>query len=129
MCETAHAMEDARLYGATARWVCSHDVLRDEPHLQFVCPDHVAHQQIVRALVVTRRGVACHCACFIEDDLVRVQQARHLYRHCLSTLWRTGDQGRLGDVVCHRDAHSPEELDALRDGVHQRVLPVSYTHL
>src|SRR5438309_9363501 len=54
------------------------DVLGHEPRLQFVAPDHVADQQIVRPVVARLGRSTSHRARLLDHDLVRVQQARHL---------------------------------------------------
>ena len=51
-------------------------MLRDEPHLQFVCPDHVAHQEIVRALIVALRCVALTGAAGLGEDELLEKWAR-----------------------------------------------------
>jgi hypothetical protein len=102
-------------------WHLDH-VLGDEPDLQFVAADHVAHDQVVRPIVAAFGRTPRHRARFLQYDLVRVQQARDLHRHLLSTLGRTRNQRRLGDVVSHGHADATRQLDALGDLVDEVVL-------
>src|SRR4029077_19960608 len=46
------------------------DVFRNEPHLQFVAPDDVAHQEVVGPVVARFGGAAGHGARFLDDDLM-----------------------------------------------------------
>jgi len=46
-------------------------VLGDEPHLEFVAADDVAHNQIVGAVVPVIGGQPRHCSRLFEHDLVR----------------------------------------------------------
>ena len=61
--------------------VCAHEwnidqMLREEPHLEFVRADHVAYQKIVGAVVATFGSLTGHGTGFLQDDLVCFQQAR-----------------------------------------------------
>src|SRR5207247_912448 len=58
---------------------CVHEVLGDEPDLPLVGPDHVAHQQIVGAVIAGLRSLPRHRARLFEDDLVRMKQPRDLH--------------------------------------------------
>jgi hypothetical protein len=51
-----------------------HDVLGHEPYLQLVAADHVAHDEIVGAVVARISGLPSHRARLLEDNLVCVQQ-------------------------------------------------------
>ena len=99
-----------------------HDMLREEPDLLFVPADDVGHQKVVGPVVAGLRGQAGHGARLLEDDLVRVEQPRHLHRYFLPPLRRTGDDRRLGDVGRHREADPAEHLDPLGEHVDQFVL-------
>src|SRR4051794_18247929 len=50
------------------------DMLGDEPCLQFVASNDIAHDQIVGSVVAAVRREARHRSCFFEDDFMRVQQ-------------------------------------------------------
>src|SRR5215467_2482435 len=54
------------------------DVFGDEPDLQFVLPDDVAHQQVVGSIVARIGRAACHGSRFLDDDLVRMEKPRDL---------------------------------------------------
>ena len=103
---------------------CVHAMLRDEPHLEFVTPDHIAHDQVVRAVVSRLGRAACPSARLLEHDLVCMEQARDLGGNFLSPPGRPWNQRRLCDVVCHRNAHAAEQLNTLRHGVYHFVLLV-----
>jgi hypothetical protein len=47
------------------------------------------------------------------------QQARDLDRYGFATFWRSRNDRSLGDVVGHRDADTPQQLNAFRDLVDQ----------
>jgi hypothetical protein len=49
-------------------------VFGDEPGLQLVRPDHVAHDDIVRAVIAVLRREPRHGPRFLQDDFVRVKQ-------------------------------------------------------
>src|SRR5438105_3433273 len=101
---------------------CVDDVLRDEPDLQLVATDHIAHEQIVGPVVARLAGQAGHRARFLDHDLVCVQEARDLHGRLLAALRRPRYQRRLGDVVRRRDAHASEQLDPLCNRVDQLAL-------
>src|SRR6185503_19977195 len=63
---------------------CFNEVLTHEPNLQLVGANHVTDQEIVRAIIPLLRCLPCHCARFLEDDLVRMQQPEDLHGHGLS---------------------------------------------
>src|SRR5688572_8026470 len=99
-----------------------HDVLGDEPYLQLVGTDHVADNQIVRAVVAVLGRQPCHGARFLENDLVRVQKTRNLHRCFFAALGRPWNKRHLGDVGRHRNADAAEQLNAFGDFVNQPVL-------
>jgi hypothetical protein len=50
------------------------DMLGDEPHLQFVGPNHIADDQIVGALIVALCSDTRHCPSFFQNDFVRMKK-------------------------------------------------------
>src|SRR5882672_4822455 len=50
-----------------------HEVLADEPDLPFIRPDHLAHQQVVGAVIAHLRRLPCHRSGLLQDDLVRMR--------------------------------------------------------
>ena len=49
-------------------------MLGNEPGLQLVGADDVAHQQVIRTIVAVVGGDARYPACLLDDELVRVKQ-------------------------------------------------------
>ena len=96
----------------------------NEPDLQLVAADYAADDQIIRAIVAAFSRATCHRACFLQHDLMRVQQPRNLNRYFFAPLRRSWNHRRLGHVVGHGDADAAEELDSLCDGIDQLVLLV-----
>ena len=78
--------------------------------------------QVIGSIVAAFGRASRHRPCFFQHDLVRMQQARNLDRCLFATLRRPGNECRLGDIVCHRDAHAAQELNALGDFVDKLVL-------
>src|SRR5262245_15840206 len=101
-----------RVSDRSRRWHIHH-VLRDKPHLQFVPTDDVADDQIIGTVVTRLRRAASHGMCFLQDNLMRVQQARNLYRWLFTTLRRPWNQRGLRNIVRHRDTHATQQLNAL----------------
>ena len=91
-------------------------MLAEKPDLQFVgCASLTA-----RSLVPSSPSLSARSAKFTavtNDDLVRIQQPRDLHRNLFPAPGRPFDSSRLGDIVCHGDAQSAEQLNALGDGV------------
>src|SRR3954454_22983475 len=48
------------------------DMLGDEPCLQLVASNHIAHDQIIGSVIAAARREARHRSCFLEDDFMRV---------------------------------------------------------
>ena len=66
------------------------DVLGDKPDLRLVGADHVADQQVVRAVVAFLGRIFGHLAGFDQQDFVRLQQPRNLHGHFLAPLGGRG---------------------------------------
>jgi hypothetical protein len=94
----------------------------NEPHLQLVMANHVADDQIVRAIVTGFSRSSSHRTSFFQHDFVRMQQSRDLDGDLLATFWRSWDQRRLCDVAGHRDTHAAEQFDPLGDRIDRLVL-------
>ncbi len=73
-------------------------------------------------LVTAPAWPALHAWLFLEDELVRFEQARNLYRRFLAATRRPGNYCGLGNVRGHRQADAAQKLDALGDGVDQLIL-------
>jgi hypothetical protein len=52
-----------------------HQMLSEEPGLELVGANHVADEQIIRAVVAGIRCLTGHGACLFEDDLVGFEKA------------------------------------------------------
>ena len=94
----------------------------NEPDLQFVLANHVADDQIVRAIVTAFSRTPSHGTSFFQHDFVRMQQSRDLDGDLFAASWWSRNQRRLGDVVSHRDTHAAEQLDPLGDRIDRLVL-------
>jgi hypothetical protein len=79
-------------------------VLAHEPALQLVGADHLADDEIVAAVVTALRCFARQRPCFLQDDLVRVDQAAQLIRDTLAPARRTRNARFLHYVV--RQGHA-----------------------
>src|SRR3954471_16976363 len=97
-------------------------MLGHEPNLQLVAPDHIADDQIVGAVVSRFRRKARHRAGLLENNFVRVQKSRDLYRHLFAALRRPRDQRRLRDIVGHGEADAAQQLDSLGNLIDELVL-------
>jgi hypothetical protein len=94
-------------------------MLGEEPYLQFVSANHLAHQQIVGAVVSCVRRLLGYGAGFLQDNFVSFQQAGDLHRSFFPAARWTRNESSLRDVGRHGDADAAQKLDAFRDGVHQ----------
>ena len=66
-------------------------VLGDKPDLGLVGANHIAHQQVVRAVVALVSGKPGHFAGLDQQDFVCLQQSRDLHGHFLATLGKPGN--------------------------------------
>jgi hypothetical protein len=80
--------------------------------------DHVTDEEIVRSVVPGLGGLPCHCAGFLQDDLVCMQKPRDLHRHGLAPAWDAGNQCHLGHVM--GQALARRETPALVSATHAR---------
>jgi hypothetical protein len=98
------------------------EVLGDEPDLQLVGAEDVAHHEVVRApiaVLVRDVGRAPHA---LDDDLVRVEEAVEHDRHFFGAVRRTLDRRDLGDVTGVGDCDTTEGLDAFAHQVDEGQL-------
>ena len=94
-----------------------HDVLRDEPDLQLVAAQDVAHQQVVRAPVGVLLGLVDRVADLLEDGLVGVERPMDHRRDVLGAVGRAIDRRQLGGVARVTDGDPAEALDPLGEQV------------
>jgi len=59
--------------------VCPRGARRRTRRAASLVPDHLAHQQVVGAVIAGLRSLPRHRACLFENDLVRVKQPRDLH--------------------------------------------------
>src|SRR5262249_56444485 len=97
-------------------------VFGDEPDLKLVAPNHVAHEQVVCAVVSAFGRAPSHRARLLQDDFVSVEQPRNLDRCFLTAFWRSRNQRSFGRVMSHGEAHAAERLNAFSDLVDKLVL-------
>src|ERR1700674_196162 len=88
-------------------------LLADEPRLLLVGADHLAHQEVVGAVVALLSGASRRRANGIEHALVRVDEVRKLPRRLLALARRTRDHRFIRYFGRHRDGGSAQGLDAL----------------
>jgi len=70
--ESAREVESPTLHRLHERHV--DEVFGDEPDLQLVAANHVAHEQVIRAIITGFRGAPRHRASLLQHDLVGMQQ-------------------------------------------------------
>src|SRR5690242_1300696 len=100
-------------------------MLRQEPDLKFIGPNHLTHQQIVCPVVACLRRLPSCRTGRPQNKFVRLEQTRDLDWSLLSTTRRTRNKRCLGSVNTHRETDSTQSLNALREGIHQvRLLAV-----
>ena len=97
-------------------------MLGQEPDLQLIAANHVAHQQIVGSVVADFGSFPRHRARFFQDEFVRFEEPRNLHGHFFPAARRARNDRRLRDIRRHGDADAAEELNPFGDGVHQFVL-------
>ena len=90
-----------------------------KPDLKFIATQHVAHEEVVRAIIAQFRSAPCQLAGFPNDDLVGIQQTRQLNRNFFPTTRRSLDLRGFCHIRRHSDAHAAKELNAFRNRVHQ----------
>src|SRR5579884_4233180 len=61
-----------------------HEVLADEPDLEFVGPQHIADDHVVGTIVAQFGGSFSQGAALPNDDLMSIQQSRELDRNFLT---------------------------------------------
>src|SRR6266852_362471 len=95
-----------------------HQVLAQEPGLQFVGAQHLAYNHVVCSDVSESCRTLSQLSAVANDDLVSVEQARKQDGDFLATARRAFDLGGLGDVMRHRNGKPSQQLDALGDIIH-----------
>ena len=89
--------------------------------MELVRAQDAAHGKIVRAVVpVVSRG-PCRLPDLPDHDLVGLEKPCQLTRRRLPPTRRPWNARDLGDIGCHRDAHAPEQLDALGDVIDELI--------
>jgi len=68
-----------------------HQVLGEKPHLQLIGADHVGNEQIVCPIVAGLARLPGHGPGFLQDRLMRLQQARNLHWRFFAAARRPGD--------------------------------------
>src|SRR5216684_3074585 len=92
-----------------------HQVLAQEPGLQFVGAQHLAYNHVVCSDVSESCRTLSQLSAVANDDLVSVEQARKQDGDFLATARRAFDLGGLGDVMRHRNGKPSQQLDALAE--------------
>src|SRR5262249_27733164 len=95
-----------------------HQVLTDEPALQLVGADQLAHDQIVGAIIARFGGSTRQRPRFPEYELMRLNEAPQLRRHALAAARCARNAGLLGNILRERERHAAQSLNALRDRIH-----------
>src|SRR5947209_18808679 len=99
-----------------------HQVLTEEPCLQFVSAQHVAHHHVIGPVIPDFISTISQLPTLSDYDLVRIQEPRNLNRHFFAPAWGALDLRGLGTVMRHSQWYSAEPLDALANGVHDLAL-------
>jgi hypothetical protein len=89
-------------------------VLGDEPHLHLVTAENVAHEEVVRAVVSVLGRLPDGVTDLLDDDLVRLEQARQHGRDFLHAVGWARDGRDLRDVPRVGHGRPPKRLDPLR---------------
>jgi hypothetical protein len=74
-------------------------VLGEEPDLQLVAAQYVAHEQVVGAVVAVGCGGGDRVAHATDGPLVGFEEPRQHRRHLLGSVRRPGDRRHFGDVA------------------------------
>ena len=92
-------------------------MVADEPGLEFVGAEDIAHREIIGAVVSDLVGGFGDLVALLHDDLVGFEEARDLDRDLFAAARRSGDLGDFGCIAAHGDGDAAEQLDAFGDGV------------
>src|ERR1700730_14242738 len=94
-------------------------MLAEKPNLQLIQTQCVADREIVCTVVSDGGSPFRKSSAIPDDDLMRIQQARDLYRNLFPALGWPFDLRRLRHVVSHGDAEAAEQLNPFGDGIHK----------
>ncbi len=65
-----------------------HQMFGEEPDLQFMQADQVAHDQVVRPIVAAAGSLSRHGSRFLQYEFMRVEEAGNLHGHLFTPSWR-----------------------------------------
>src|SRR5271154_3649636 len=94
-------------------------MLAYEPDLQLIGSQYITDHHIIGPVISQGRSQFRQFAAVPDNDLVRVQQARQLYRNLFPSLGWPLDSGRLRHIVGHRDAEAAEQLNPFGNRVNK----------
>src|ERR1700730_5359617 len=83
-------------------------VLAQEPDLQFVGAENIAHDQVVGAIVAQIGGAASQLPAVANNSLMSIQEPGDLHWHLFPAARRTFDACGLGDVGGHGQRNSTQ---------------------
>src|SRR5207249_5310173 len=98
------------------------EIVGNEPDLQLVRPNDVAHEEVVGAVIARLRRLPRHRPRLLQDDFMGMKQSGDLRGNLLTLSRRSRDQRHLRHIMSHGDAHAAQRLDPFRDGVDQLSL-------
>jgi len=97
-------------------------MLGEEPDLQFIQADQVAHDQVICPIVAAVGSLPRHGSRFLQYDLVSFQEAGNLHGYLFTPSGWTWNQCSLRDIRRHREADATQQLNPLGYSVDQFVL-------
>src|SRR5258707_15781985 len=97
-------------------------MLGEEPDLQFIQADQVAHDQVICPIVAAVGSLPRHGSRFLQYDLVSFQEAGNLHGQLLTPSGWTWDQCGLRDIRLDREANATQQLKHLGYGVNHFIL-------
>src|SRR3984893_615491 len=109
-----------RLFRMTQRH--GHQMSGEKPDLQFIGPDHVAHEQVIRAIVSAVVSLLGHGPSFFQNMFVRFEEARNLHGDFFTPSGWTRNHSGFLHVRRHRQADASQQLNPLGNGVDELVL-------
>ena len=98
---------------------CTGELLVDEPDLQLVQTQNVAHQQVIGSVVAVGDCGVGRLTGFGDDEFVSLQQTEQLDGVLFTAAGRAGNARGFGNIGSHGDGDSAEGLNAFRQRIDQ----------
>src|SRR5467141_4236661 len=97
-------------------------MLGEEPDLQFIQADQVAHDQVICPIVAAVGSLPLHGSRFLQYDLVSFQEAGNLHGYLFTPSGWTWNQCSFRHIRRHREANATQQLNPLGYSVDQFIL-------